>query len=183
MAEHEIKGAWFVAAREEVAACVGQEALEVLVAGLPGPHQKILREATSHRWYPEQSLQSCLRSLRLQLAGHPSVSFGELLERCTERGMGRFFSTVVGFSSPRFVLGHVPRMWGVLRRGPGFVTVQHGTQSTLLQYREFPFFSDPVYEELTVHSVRALVRRCTDADPTLTIERAGPDALDLRVGY
>jgi len=182
--EHEVRGAWFVAARDEVIARFGQDGLEVLVSAMPAKHQSILREATGNAWYPEVALQTCLHSLRLQLAGGHEVRFGELLESCTERGTGRFFATLLGLSSPRFVLKNVPKMWKSIRRGPGFVTVEpDGPTAMMLHYQCFPFFADPIYEELTVHSVRALVRLCTGTDPLVSIERSTGDSVDLRVDY
>lgn len=174
---------WFVAAREEVAARFGSHALEVLVSAMPAVHQSTLRDATPRDWYPEAALQSCLRSLRLSLAGGHRLRFGEVLEACTERGMGSFFTTLVKLAPPRFVLSRVPEMWKSIRRGPGFVTVEHTDSMTLLRYQAFPYFHDPVYEELTTHSVRAIVRLCASVEPTVTVDRVTRNALDLRVEY
>lgn len=183
MTEHEVRGAWFVAAREEVAERFGPDALEVLLNALPAAHRPAVRDATALDWYPEEALQSCLQSLRHQLAGGHRVRFGELLEGCTERGMGRFFAALVKLAPPRFVLSRIPEMWKSIRRGPGFVTVEHGERATVLRYQAFPYFADPVYEELTVHSVRAVVRLCAKVEPAVDVERVTDDALDLRVEY
>lgn len=183
MSEHEVRGAWFIAAREEVAERFGPHGLEVLLAAVPAIHRKAVTDATGRDWYPEPALQACLHSLRLSLAGGHRVRFGELLEACTERGMGRFFTTLVKLAPPRFVLSRVPEMWKGIRRGPGFVTVEHGEGATLLRYQSFPYFGDPIYEELTTHSVRAIVRLCAKVEPTVTVDRVTGDALDLRVEY
>lgn len=178
-----MRGAWFIAAREEVAARFGPHGLEVLLDALPAAHRATVRDATGNAWYPETALQSCLRSLRWTLAGGHRVRFGELLEGATERGMGRFFGALVQIAPARFVLSRVPDMWKSIRRGPGFVTVEHGRRDTLLRYQAFPYFADPVYEELTEHSVRALVRLCAGVEAAVTVERVTGDALDLRVAY
>lgn len=183
MSEHEVRGAWFVAAREEVAERFGPQALEVLLAAVPAVHQRTIREATARDWYPEAALQACLHSLRLSLAGGHRLRFGELIEACTERGVGRFFTALLKLAPPRFVLSRVPEMWKSIRRGPGFVTVEHGDGSSLLRYQAFPYFRDPVYEELTTNSVRAIVRLCAAVEPTLTVDRVTDEALDLRVEY
>jgi len=182
VSEHEVRGVWFVSAREEVAHLFGAGSFEVLVAALPARHQQTLLEADPSSWYPEAALQACLRGLRFRAAGEPGIGFGELLERCTERGLGRFFSAVLPLTSARFVLDRVPMLWGRIRRGPGFVTVEHeDAGATMLRYRDFPYFADPVYEELTVCSLRALVRTCTGRDPEITVVRSADDALDVRV--
>jgi hypothetical protein len=181
--DHEVKGVWFVTARQEVEATFGPEALEVLVASVPSRHRPAVAEPLASAWYPEEALQACLRSLRLDLVSDHSVRFAELLERCTERGMGTFFSALVRVCTPRFILGQVPTMWRQIRRGPGFVEVEHGDGESALRYRSFPYFDDPVYEELTVCSVRAVVRCCTRVEPELTVERVTGDALDLRLRY
>lgn len=179
-----MRGVWFVSAREEVVALFGEGAFEVLVASLPARHQHTLLEADPSKWYPEGALQACLRGLRLRVAGEPTIGFGEVLERCTERGLGRFFSAVIRRTSPRFVLDRVPMMWKRIRRGPGYVTVEHdGPDATLLAYRDFPYFADPIYEELTVCSLRALVRTSIGRDPDVTVVRSSDDALDVRVVY
>jgi len=183
VSEHEVRGAWFVAAREAVAEHFGSDGLEVLLAGLPAAHRAVVKDATAMDWQSEDALQSCLHSLRLQLAGGQRGRFGELLEQCTERGMGLVFSALVKLSPPRFVLSRVPDMWKAIRRGPGFVTVEHEEGSSVLRYQAFPYFADPIYQELTEHSVRALVRLCTSVDPSVTVERVTDDALDLRVDY
>lgn len=178
-----MKGVWFVTARQEVAETFGPEALEVLVASVPAPHRAVVAEPLASAWYPEEALQACLRSLRLELVGGQPMRFQELLERSTERGMGRFFSALIRLSSPRFVLGQVPTMWRHIRRGPGFVEVAHGEGESWLRYRDFPYFDDPIYEELTVCTVRSVVRLCAKVDPDLTVARVTGDRLDLRVRY
>lgn len=183
MAEHEVRGAWFIAAREEVAARFGADGLEVLLNAAPAIHRPTIQLSTSRDWYPEEALQACLHSVRLSLAGGHRVRFGELLEACTERGMGSFFGTLVKLAPPRFVLSRVPDMWKSIRRGPGFVTVEHGDDATVLHYQAFPYFDDPIYEELTTHSVRAIVRLCAKVEPDVVVDRVTHDALDLRVEY
>lgn len=183
MSEHEVKGVWFVTARNEVEASFGAEALEVLVASVPAKFRPAIAEPLPSGWYPEEALQACLRSLRLDLAGGQALRFGELLERCTERGMGTFFSALVRAATPRFIVGQIPTMWNRIRRGPGFAEVEHGDGESLVRYRAFPYFDDPVYEQLTVCSVRALVRLCTRVEPDVSVERVTADALDLRVRY
>ena len=182
MTDHEVRGVWFVSAREEVLDLFGEGAFEVLVASLPARHQHTLIDADPSKWYPEDALQACLQGLRLRAAGEPTIGFGALLERCTERGIGRFFSAVIRLTSPRFVLDRVPMMWNRIRRGSGSVSVEHeDATTTMLSYRDFPYFADPIYEELTVCSLRALVRTCTGRDPDVTVVRSTDDALDVRV--
>jgi hypothetical protein len=183
LSAHEVKGVWFVTARREVEATFGPEALEVLVESVPSRHRAVIAEPLPSAWYPEEALQACLRSLRLDLSSGSAVRFTTLLERCTERGMGSFFSALVRMSRPRFVLGQVPTMWKRIRRGPGFVEVEPGDTESRLRYQAFPYFDDPIYEELTVCSVRAVVRLCTKVEPELTVERVTADALDLRVRH
>ena len=183
MDEHEVKGVWFVTARQEVEASFGADALEVLVASVPAAHRNAIAEPIASAWYPEEALKACLHSLRLDLVGGGAGRFGTLLERCTERGMGKFFSALVRAASPRFLIGQVPTMWDRIRRGPAFVEVEHGVGESLLRYRAFPYFDDPVYEQLTVCSVRALVRLCTKTEPELAVEHVTDDELHLRVGY
>lgn len=178
-----MRGAWFVAAREEVSARFGPDGLEVLLGALPAAHRATVRDAKGREWYPEAALQACLRSLRLSLAGGHPVRFGELIEASTARGMGRFFGALVRLAPPRIVLGRVPDMWRSIRRGPGFVTVEHDEGGSWLRYQAFPYFADPLYEALTEHSVRAVVRLCAEVEPVVSVDRVTDDALDLRVEY
>lgn len=180
---HEVKGVWFVTARKEVEASFGADALEVLTQAVRAPHRAAIAEPVASAWYPEEALQACLHSLRLDLVSGQAVRFGEVLERCTERGMGTFFSALVRASTPRFIIGQVPTMWDRIRRGPGFVEVEHGDGESLVRYQRFPYFDDPIYEQLTECSVRALVRVCTKQEPEVSVERVTKDELDLRVRY
>ncbi len=183
MTAHEVKGVWFITARAEVESTFGKDALEVLVESVPSKHRKIIAEPLTSEWYPEEALQACLRSLRLDLMRGESTRFAQFLERCTGRGVGTFFSALLRMSTPRFVLGQVPTMWRHIRRGPGFVEVEHGEHQSVLRYQSFPYFDDPIYEELTVASVGAVLRVCTKSEPDLTVDRVTHDALDLRVRY
>lgn len=183
MTAHEVKGVWFITARAEVESTFGRDALEVLVESVPAPHRKVIAEPLTSEWYPEEALQACLRSLRMDLMRGESARFGRFLEGCTERGVGTFFSALLRISTPRFVLSQVPTMWRHIRRGPGHVEVEHGERETTLRYRAFPFFDDPIYEELTVASVGAVVRVCTRTDPDITVARVTDHSLDLRVRY
>lgn len=183
MSAHEVKGVWFVTARREVEETFGPEGLEVLVQSVPAEYRGPIAEPIPSEWYSEEALQAALRSLRLDLAGAHPVKFTELLENSTVRGMGTFFSALVRASTPRFILGQVPTMWRRIRRGPGFVEVEHGEGESLLRYQSFPYFDDPIYEQLTECSVRALVRLCAGVEPEVSIERVTADSLDLRVRY
>ena len=183
MSPHEVKGIWFVTARAEITESFGPEALEALIESVPVTHRGALADPLPSAWYAEETLQVCLQGFRRELARGSQARFGELLERCTARGVGRFFSALMRVSTPAFLLGQVPTMWKRIRRGPGYVEVAHDDDGTLLRYRSFPFFADPIYEELTVSSVRSILTTCTGAAPEVFAERVGDDELDLRARY
>ncbi|MEZ4340240.1 MAG: hypothetical protein R3B82_26760 [Sandaracinaceae bacterium] len=63
----------------------------------------------------------------------------------------------------------MPEMWKGIRRGPGFVTVEHGEGATLLRYQSFPYFGDPIYEELYTACARscASARRWSPRSPSI----------------
>ncbi|MEZ4340241.1 MAG: hypothetical protein R3B82_26765 [Sandaracinaceae bacterium] len=67
----------------------GPHRLEVCSLTVPAIHREAVTDATGRDWYPEPAHSGrALHSLRLSLAGGHRVRFGELLEACTERGMG-----------------------------------------------------------------------------------------------
>ena len=102
------------------------------------------------------------------------------MEGCTEIGVSRFFRVLLRLSTPGFVLRQVPTMWRHIRRGRGEVRVREEDGAFVLEYSDFPWFADPLYEHLTVGSVRALVRIATGKAPTIRAEGLG-DRLTLWV--
>ncbi len=180
MTESEVKGAWFVSAHAFLAAEPG--ALERVLAEVPESHRNALADPSAGRWYPEVTLQETLGAFR-RVHARTANDFVAAIDACTVIGTSRFFRALLSLTTPGFVLRRVPTMWRQVRRGPGGVTVMTDAAEALLTYENFPYFDDENYRLLTVGSLRALVRICTGAAPTVTIEDATGTSLRVTVRW
>jgi hypothetical protein len=186
----EVKGAWFVAARAWLDREHPPEVLPQILARMAPEHRHALAEPLPSLWYPEQALADALRALDAEITKGDAAAFASVIEGCTEIGLGRFFRVVTRMASPVFVLRHVPTMWRQIRRGAGQVEVSAervtGSGSAAgnvveLRYSAFGWFDEPLYEALTVGSVRALSRQCLGRDPEITVTERTARSMTLRV--
>lgn len=174
----EIKGSWLVTVHR----LLEREPPEVraaVVAHLPEEHATVLDGVLPGQWYPEELLQALLGGLRQELAGGDAARFEALLERGVELAIHRFFSAMLRLTTPSFVLGRVPTLWNLTRRGMGRVSVERVPEGSLLRYRSFPFFGDESYLLLTRASIRLLLRQCGMSQPRVELLRWTDDSCDV----
>lgn len=157
-------------------------ALPRVLARMSPAHREALREPIASTWYPEEALQDALAALRAELELGPD-QFIEAMDACTVIGTTRFFRALLRMATPLFVLRQVPSMWRVVRRGAGGVEVEGTDEEARVRYRDFPYFDDENYRLLTIASLRAVVRTCTERAPTVTLERWSSSSLDARVRW
>jgi hypothetical protein len=179
----EVKGVWFVAARDYARAVHGQEVLDALLERTPYKYRDVYAAPIASAWYPEEALQEALSMLYEIVAQESDVIFEQIMEGCTEQGINRLFQMLLRISSPGFVLRMVPTMWRQIRRGAGHVDVDQHEGHTVIRYSEFPWFDDRLYRLLTVGSLRAIVRTCTHEEPRIDVLEAQGHSLTLRVAY
>lgn len=181
--EHQVKGVWFVTARKFVLEHHGADALQALADAVDPSIRGVIEEPIASEWYAEEALQQTLAAANQVLAGGDRGRFLRFIEGCTEQGVTRFFSVLIQLSTPAYIMSKVPFMWERIRRGPGFVQVEERDDGSLLHYQRFPYFDDPLYRWLTVGSLRAVVRRCTDTEPDVEILHWQSDELEVLVRH
>lgn len=172
----EVKGAWFVTARSYVLERHGDVALREIAEAVAEERRRAVLEPIASVWYPEEWLQETLAAAHRVVAGEDEHEYVRFIEGCTEQGVSRFFSVLIEISTPAFILSKVPFMWDRIRRGPGEVTVSRNDVGSRIHYQKFPYFEDPLYRLLTVGSLRAVVRRCTGAEPDVRVVSHTNDA-------
>lgn len=179
----EVKGAWFVTARSYVLERHGDAVLREIAESVGKEQQPAVLEPIASEWYPEEWLQQTLAAAHRIVAGGDEQEYVRFIEGCTEQGVSRFFSVLIEISTPSFILSKVPFMWDRIRRGPGQVTVSQEPTGSRIHYEKFPYFADPLYRLLTVGSLRAVVRRCTGAEPDVRIVDFSDDACTVDVHH
>ena len=177
----EVKGVWFVSLRDWLEAKFGRDVTQKIAARLSSANREAMTDPLPSAWYPEEALSAALRATDAELTHGDREAFLDLIDACTQVGLSRFFKVLLRVATPRFVLQQVPTMWRQIRRGTGCVSAVPVAGGIELRYTEFPYFSEPLYELLTLGSVRALMRTCTGSTPELRIVHRSRDALTLRV--
>lgn len=183
MSRNEVKGVWFVTARDYVAERHGQARLDAMVQRMGPQMGPTLADPAVSAWYPEGHLQAMLRALDAELAAGDPDRFVDEIVGCSEQGMGRFFRSLARLASPGFVLRQSPTTWKMLRRGPGTMQAQRVDGGTLIRYREFPYFHDPLYRLMAVGTVQSLVEVSTGARVAVEVAHWAASELDLAVSH
>lgn len=177
---YEVKGAFFVAARAWLDAH-RPELVGAVLERIPREHRKALAEPLPSVLHPEESLVHALRALEAEVTRGDRERFVDLMDACTEIGLGRFFRVMLRLSTPGFVLKQVPTMWSQLRPSAGRVSVVPRDGGYEIRYSSFPFFDEDVYEQMTVGSLRALVRVCSGTQPRVEVLSRSRDSLTVRI--
>lgn len=86
----EVKGIWFLVAREQLEQQFGAAGFQDVLDAMPAEFQHALREPLASSWYAEEALQEALRAMRHTLVPDAD-DCRALLFSCTQRGVGRFF--------------------------------------------------------------------------------------------
>lgn len=181
--QSEVKGVWFVAARDYAKDLHGPDVVDRLVAGSPAPYRDIYAAPISSAWYPEAAFEQGLIVIYDVVAEGNDAMFERIMEGCTEQGINRLFRMLLRASSPGFVLRRVPVMWRQIRRGAGQVDVQQIGGETHIRYSEFPWFHNPLYRMLTAGSLRALVRVCTGETPRIEVTEHSRNSMALSIRH
>ena len=182
-ADSEVKGIWFLSAIRYLREAHGEAMVERVTEGLLPEHRPIFTDALPGEWYPEAALQDMLAVLFGQVAGGDEDLFVRFVEEASVYGTGRFFRVLLGLASTRFLMRRVPVLWDRMRRGLGRVEVEQGERTTVLHYRDFPYFADPNYRLMTVGTLRGLCRVAGQVRPNVEIVDYGTDFLDVRVEH
>lgn len=179
----EVKGVWFVAARDYARELHGEDLVTRMVAASPEPYRDIYASPIASAWYPEAAFEQGLIVIYDVMTEGNDMMFERIMEGCTEHGINRVFRMLLRASSPSFVLRRVPTMWRQLRRGAGHVDVQQVEGESFIRYSELPWFHNPLYRMLTVGSLRALVRVCTGEAPRIEVLEHTRSTMSLHIRY
>lgn len=177
----EVKGSWFVSLRASLENDRDRELLGRVIARMPPEHAHAVADPIPSKWYPEAALTTALHAVDDAITKGDRAAFVDRMDAFTEIGVSRFFRVLLRMTTPRFVLRQVPTMWKQIRRGAGRVEVVDVDGAIEVRYSEFPYFEDPLYEALTVGSLRALVRVCSGRTTTPVVTHRSKDALSVRI--
>lgn len=178
--DHEIKGSAFVTL-QRWAAEERPAALEAFFAALPPTDREPVRGALPSTYHPEALHQRVLGAAFHAFADGDLTKYEVMIGACTLLGVQTFARLVLGFTSPTFLVRRLPALWGVLRRGPASLTVEQGPRSSLLRYRQFPFFDDPLYRHYFRALLGAVVTPTLGHAPGVELLDHGPDWLDVQI--
>ncbi len=178
---HEVKGSAFVTVARWLQRNGDRADLTRYLAALGDGSRERVRDATAMQWFPEPLHAEVLHAVFDVIAGGELPRFEQIVAECTSLGIQSFAKLVLSMSSPAFVLRRCPTLWSVLRRGPSNVVVdQHGPRS-VVHYRDFPYFDDPLYRHYIRALLGSLVRPSLGHEPTVELVAHGTDWLDVAV--
>ncbi len=142
-----------------------------------------VRHAVAGQWFPETLHHEVLRALAATIAEGDLDRYEATIHACTLAGVQVFANLLLSMSSPAFVLRRTPTLYAVIRRGPATLTVEQSPGSSLLRYRQFPFFVDPLYRHYFRALLGAVVEPALGRTPPVELLDHGADWLDVRVGH
>lgn len=155
-ASSEVKGMYFVAARQHLLDRHGAEALARAVAAMPALHQQALLDPLASAWYPEEALHDAFVAVFDQVCRRDEAAFLEMLEEATRVGMNRFFRVLVGITTPSFMLKRYPVLTKQLRRGSTRVEVEVRDGKASIRVAALPFADDKLYQIAFVAGLNVL---------------------------
>ncbi|MBX3250601.1 MAG: hypothetical protein KF901_25715 [Myxococcales bacterium] len=174
----QIRGSWIVSTRRLIED-VAPAAMGEVARRLPAGKEALLTEALPSDWYPEEVLSGLLDGLNEVVAKRDPARFESLLEQGVAYGISRFYSAMLKLSTPGFVLGRIPTLWNLTRRGPAYVVVERCPEGSLVRYRSFPYFDREPYRLLTRASIRVLLRQTGATRPEVTLVGHTATSLDV----
>lgn len=179
---HEIKGSAFVTLRRQISAARGDEAWNELVARVPEPHRKAVRDATASEWYPEETHAAVLTALFETAAQGDVEKLETIVDEATTLGLQTFARAILAMSSPAFVIRRCPTLWSVIRRGPATLRVEQPEAGlSRLHYEGFPFFDDRLYRHYFRALLGAIVRPALRRAPVVRIVAHTTTTLDVEI--
>jgi len=179
----EVKGLWFTVGRKYILETYGQETLDACVARLGDRHGPVLAEPLSSAWYPEETLQQTLGVLHVVVAGEDTELYVRMIEECSLIAVHHFFRALLRLVPPATMLRKVPKMWTLIRRGAGHVTVDADETHAVVRYSEFPYFDDVNYRLLTLGAIRSLMTLCGARHARVELAAHTHDSLTVDVAY
>jgi hypothetical protein len=154
---------------------------EAFLAALAPDDRVIVRDTLPTQWHPEELHARVLQATFEVLAKRDINRYERIIGDCTLLGVKTFARLVLSMSSPEFVLRRTPTLWSVLRRGPATLTVEQSGTLSVLRYRSFPFFADPLYRHYFRALLGALVRPALGRTPKVRLADHGDDSLDVEI--
>lgn len=180
-ADSEVKGTWFVCMRAWLLEHAPEPTLGAIRGALCPEHRAAFDDPLISAWYPEAMLRDALSAAFVHACDSDEDRFLTMIEGATEIGVSRFFRLLLRLSSVAFVAKLVPTMWRQIRRGRGEVEVDVDGDAATIRYRDFPPLSERLYQDMTVGSLRALLRIATGGEPDVRIVAQRPDGVDVVV--
>jgi hypothetical protein len=141
----------------------------------------LVRDTLPTQWHPEELHARVLQAAFAVLAKGDMARYERVIADCTLLGLKTFARLVLSMSSAEFVLRRAPTLWSVLRRGPATLTVEQSGTVSLLRYRSFPFFSDPLYRHYFRALLGAIVKPALGRTPKVRLVGHGDDWLDVEI--
>ena len=182
-ARYEVKGIWFVSARDYVAQELGGAALDAFIAAMPERHRDTLTDALHSSWYPEDALADMLATIHEHLARGSDDAALDLLRNMSTFGVGRFFKLLLSLSSAGFAMRNVPTLWARMRRGPAQVAVRIEPNAASVQTRTFPYVARPAYPIMIRATLEAVCHATGATGARAVLDECGPDWADFRVTW
>lgn len=179
----EVKGLWFTVGRKYIVDTYGQETLDACIARLGERHGAVLADPLSSAWYPEEALQQTLGVLHVVVAREDPELYVRILEECSLLAVHHFFRALLRLVPPPTMLRKVPKMWTLIRRGAGRVTVDADETHAVVRYAEFPYFDDVNYRLLTLGAIRSLMTLCGARQARVELAAHTHDSLAVDVAY
>lgn len=166
----EVSGAWFVSMRNWARRQPSD--LDQEIQDRMPNYARIYRDASHNEWYEEDALGELFCAL-YDHCGRNDAAFLELSRVLAEEGVGRFFRSLLGLTSVRFLMRQAPTMWKRLRRGDTTTfAVEPSAEGTVLRYVGFPWLARDEYMVAMAGTLLALARM---VDPTASIRYERPE--------
>lgn len=178
--DHEIKGSAFVTLLRW-ASVERPGAVPAFFDALPPTDREPVRGALPSTYHPEALHQRVLGAAFTTFAAGDLDAYEAMIGACTLLGVQTFARLVLGFTSPAFLVRRLPALWGVLRRGPATLTVEQVGPTSVLRYREFPFFGDRLYRHYFRALLGAVVTPTLGHAPVVELLGHGADWLDVEI--
>jgi hypothetical protein len=170
--DNQIKGFAFEVLRTHLIEQFGLPQFNEVFDTLPRRTREILDEADINEWYPEAEMRRVIHLVYDELAGRNDEKFVELMRAVALAGVNRFFRTVLGLASGKFVLRNIPSLWKRLRRGPASIRPEQLADGrVLLHYENFRYCRDPIYRLLSLANCQAVVLAATKKLPKSSLMR------------
>lgn len=181
----EVKGMYFVAARQYLLDAEGSPAVDRVVKLMPPTTADAMRDPEASRWYPEAALRDAFHAVHREVCRGDLARFHKMIEGSTSLGMQRFFRALLGISTPAFYLRNFPTVVGQLRRGPAKieVDVSSSSRSARVRFVDMPFSDDTLYHAATVAGFDVVFAVMGHPRPHIQLTSATKSSYELSVEW